>query len=89
MKLLVLYRPKSEHSTPVETFVQDLQHQHEIEAKVEMISADTREGATIAALYDVWDFPTLIAVNDNGSVLNMWQGQQLPLMDEVAGYLHS
>ena len=89
MKLLVLYRPKSEHSTPVETFVRDLQRQHEVEGQIEMISADTREGATTAALYDIWDYPTLIAVDDTGGVLNVWQGEQLPLMSEVVGYLHS
>jgi hypothetical protein len=89
MKLIVLYRPKSEHSTPVESFVRDLQHQHEVEGKIDMVGVETREGATMAALYDVWDYPTLIVISDDGSVMNMWQGEPLPLMDEVAGYLYA
>lgn len=89
MKVLILYRPNSEHATTVESFVRDFQHQHDLGKKVELISVNTRDGSATAALYDVWAFPTILAVGDDGHVLNMWQGEPLPLMDEVAGYVYS
>lgn len=89
MKLLVLYRPKSEHATPVESFVRDLEHQHDVGNKISMVSVETREGAATAALYGVWDYPALVAVADDGRVLNMWQGESLPLMDEVVSYIYT
>jgi hypothetical protein len=86
VKLLILYRPNSEHATPVESFVRDFQRQYDAGRSVEMLSLDTREGATKAATYDVWSYPAILALSDDGSVLNTWEGLPLPLMNEVAGY---
>jgi hypothetical protein len=89
MKVMILYRPNSEHATVVESFVRDFQHQHDFGERVELLSMDTRDGAATASLYDIWQFPTVMALSDDGRMLNMWQGQPLPLMDEVAGYAYS
>lgn len=89
MKLLILYRPNSEHATAVESFVRDFQRQHDVADKMELVSVDTRDGAATAALYDIVRFPAILALADDGRMLNMWQGEPLPLMDEVAGYLYS
>ncbi|MET1033195.1 MAG: hypothetical protein ABWX94_01725 [Candidatus Saccharimonadales bacterium] len=89
MKVLVLYRPNSEHATNVETFVRDFEHQHNPGSKVELVSVNTRDGTATASLYDIWSFPTIIAVSEDGRMMNMWQGEPLPLMNEVAGYLHA
>ncbi|MEK7153796.1 MAG: hypothetical protein AAB834_07640 [Patescibacteria group bacterium] len=89
MKVLILYRPNSEHATAVESFVRDFQHQHDLGNKVELLSVNTRDGASMATLYDIWTFPTIVAVADDGHLLNAWQGEPLPLMDEVAGYVYS
>lgn len=89
MKVLVLYRPNSEHATNVETFVRDFEHQHNPGNKIELVSVNTRDGSATASLYDIWTFPTILAVSEDGRMMNMWQGQPLPLMNEVAGYLHS
>ena len=89
MKVLVLYRPNSEHSSTVESFVRDFEHQHDIGNKIEMVSVNTRDGAAMASLYDIWQFPTIMVLGDDGRMLNMWQGQQMPLMDEVAAYAYS
>lgn len=88
MKVLILYRPNSDHARPVEEFVHDFTRQHPGKV-VELISLDTRDGAATATLYDVLNHPALLAVRDDGSVLQLWQGDQLPLMNEVAAYLNS
>ena len=91
MKVLILYRPHSEHATSVEAFVRDFEHQHNLgDAKVELISVDTRDGSATAALYDIWSFPTIMVVTDaDRRLMKFWQGEPLPLMNEVAGYLNS
>ena len=90
MKLLILYRPNSEHATLVESYIRDLEMQHDIGSdKIDLVSVDTREGSSMAALYDVWSFPTIVVIDGSGALLNMWQGEQLPLMDEVVGYMNS
>ena len=88
--MLILYRPNSEHATKVESYVRDFEHQHDLGSKsIELVSVDTREGAATASLYDIWSFPAILAVDMEGRVLNMWQGEELPLMDEVAGYVRA
>ena len=89
MKLVILYRPNSEHATAVESFVRDFQHQHDPGNKVELLSVNTRDGAATASLYDVMSYPTILALANDGSVLNMWEGENLPLMDEVASYIYA
>jgi hypothetical protein len=88
VRLLILYRPNSEHERTVDTFVRDFQHQHEVGKKIELISVDTREGAEIAKTYDILEFPAILALADDGSALSIWTGTPLPLMNEVAGYSH-
>ncbi|HUS26829.1 MAG TPA: hypothetical protein VMY99_05785 [Nevskiaceae bacterium] len=88
VKLLILYRPNSDHASAVESFVRDFQQQHDLGNKLELVSLNTRDGAATANLYDVMSYPAILALADNGSVLNLWQGQPLPLMDEVAGYIY-
>ena len=88
VKLLILYRPNSEHATEVESYVRDFEHRHNIESNVELISVNTRDGAATASLYDIMAYPSILALTSDGQLLNAWQGKPLPLMDEVASYLY-
>ena len=89
MKLLILYRPNSDHATEVESYVRDFEHRHNLSGNVELISVNTRDGAATASLYDIMAYPSILALTSDGQMLNVWQGKPLPLMDEVASYLYS
>ena len=87
MKVLVLYRPRSEFARRVEEFVHELQHQHGLDERhLEVLDYDSREGSAMASMYDIMGQPTILVVGNDGSYVKHWEGQQLPLMDEVAGY---
>jgi hypothetical protein len=85
MKVVILYRPKSEHSSATETFIRDYQMRHGSD-KIEVINVDDREGIATASLYDIQQYPAILALATDGVMLAMWQGPQLPLIDEVASY---
>lgn len=85
MKVLILYKPKSEHGTSVEAYVHDFSKRHETD-HLEAIDADSVDGSVLAQLYDVVQYPTVLALDENGTLLNQWTGDSLPLMDEVAYY---
>ena len=91
VKLLILYSPNTEFATDVEAFADAFRRQHDImgSRKIELVSVNTRDGAATASLYDIMAFPSILALADDGQVLNAWQGMPLPLQDEVAGYLYS
>lgn len=85
MKVLVLYRPDSEHGRQIEDFIRDFKNRHE-DGKLEVLNVDSREGNAMASLYDVMTYPAILALRIDGSVLKMWEGGDLPLMDEIAYY---
>lgn len=90
MKVLVLYQPNSDHARDVETFVRDFQRQHDMGAnKVELVSVNTRDGAATASLYDILAYPAVLALANDGAVLNAWPGPQLPLMNDISSYMYS
>lgn len=85
MKILVLYRPNSEHSRHIEEFIHNYQAVHDAR-HLEVVNLDTREGAATATLYDIMQYPAIMVVQNDGYVQKLWQGSDLPLMDEVASY---
>jgi hypothetical protein len=87
MKVLVLYRPNSEFARQVEEFVHDLQTRHNVDERhLEVLDYDSREGSATASLYDVMTQPTIVVIGDDGGYVKSWAGEQLPLLEEVAGY---
>jgi hypothetical protein len=82
MKLVILYRPLSEHGSKTEEFMREYQRVYP-ESKIEVIEIDTREGMAMASLYDVVQYPAILALRNDGSVADIWQGDNFPLMQEV------
>jgi hypothetical protein len=85
MKVLVLYRPNSEHGRVIEDFIHDYQSRGGAGA-LEVLSLDTRDGSAMASLYDVMEYPAIMVLQMDGYVQKIWQGNSLPLIDEVSAY---
>lgn len=85
MKVVVLYRPNSQHSRTMEEFVQEYQRRYD-PTHIEALSIDTRDGIAMATLYDIVNYPAILVVQNDGSAQKIWQGDSLPLMDEVVSY---
>ena len=85
MKLSILYHPESESARVVEEYVTDFERRKG--AKIETVSLETKEGSELSKLYGIIQYPAILALRDDGQLLKHWEGEPLPLMDEVAGYL--
>ncbi|MEI7682952.1 MAG: hypothetical protein WCJ24_01470 [Candidatus Saccharibacteria bacterium] len=85
MKALILYHPKSQEARTVEDYARDFEQRKDM--KIELLSLETREGSSTATLYDVMQYPALLVIDGDGRIQKGWQGQAMPLMDELAGYL--
>lgn len=86
MKVLLLYRPNSEHARKVEDFVRDFNRNY-VNYKLELMDLNTRDGAATASLYDVMRYPAMLALTNDGQVLKEWEGENMPpLMSEVSYY---
>lgn len=85
MKVLILYRPHSEHGREVEEYIHEFQRRHS-PRHLEILNLDSRDGIATATLYDVVQYPAILVVQDDGIIQKSWEGDSLPLMDEVASY---
>ena len=86
MKVLVLYKPKSEHRQAIEDFISQFKEKHP-RSKVEVLDVDRREGIAMASIYDVMRYPSILALRDDGTVLQTWEGEEnLPRLDDVGVY---
>jgi len=84
MKVVVLYRPDSEHARITEQYVQEFKSLHP-NVDVVMMNIDSPEGTAETELYGIVQYPALLALTDEGQLLNLWMGKSFPLMDEVYG----
>jgi hypothetical protein len=85
MKILILYRPQSDHGRQVEEFIHEFQRRHSTR-HLEILNIDSRDGIATASLYDVMQYPAILVTENDGILQKSWQGDTLPLMDEVASY---
>lgn len=82
----MLFRPNSEHAGAAEDYIGEYHRRHPDKA-IELINVDSVAGTEMAKLYDVTRYPALLALADDGAMLQMWQDDHLPLMNEIDFYL--
>ena len=84
MRVIVLYRPNSEHARQVEDYLTDFRRFHP-GLNVEAQNVDSVEGAAAVKLYGIMEYPTILAVNNDGQMQQTWSGvDKLPLMNDLA-----
>lgn len=84
MRTFVVYRTESDHARDVMTFLEDFRRQ--THKDVEVIDPDTVHGAELCRLYDIVEYPSIVAVDEDGGMQNLWKGLPLPTISEVSYY---
>jgi hypothetical protein len=81
-----VYKDQTDYARSVIDFLRDFQHQtgHEVET----MNPDSAEGIDFCQSYDIMEYPTMIALSDDGQMLNTWTGLPLPTISEVSFYAH-
>jgi len=85
VSVMVVYRDPGESSRDVETFLHDFKRR--TAQDLEVIDPDSRRGSDLCRAYDIVEYPTLLAVAEDGQVRNMWRGLPLPTIGEVSYYV--
>ena len=85
MRVIVVYKYESDHAREVLDYLRDFSRQtgHTIEE----IDPDTPDGADFCRTYDIVEYPTMLALSDNGQLQNMWRGRPLLTISEVSFYV--
>lgn len=85
--MIVVYKPESDHARRVITFMDDFTRQ--TGRTIGQLDPETAEGAAFCRTYDIVEYPTLIALSNDGQVQNTWRGDALPTISEVSYYEQS
>ena len=85
MKALIVYKNESDHAREVIDYLRDFQRQtgHELET----IDPDTADGSSFCRTYDIVEYPSVVALSDDGKLQNLWRGRPLPTISEVSYYV--
>lgn len=84
MRIVVVYKDASDHGREVREYVDDFEKQTGLE--IEQKNPDDGRNQFFLRAYDIVEYPTILSIADDGRLLQMWHGQPLPLIDEVAYY---
>jgi len=87
MKAILLYRTNSETERLARDFAGDYERQ--TGRKIEVLDADSPEGIDLSKIYDIMAYPAIIAKAEDGTMLQLWQGEPLPRISEVSFYSQS
>lgn len=84
MRVVVVYKPESDHAREVMSYLRDFKQRTGYE--IEEMDPERRINEGFLQTYDIVEYPTIIALSDDGRMQNMWRGQPLPQIDEVSYY---
>lgn len=85
MRIVVIYKDESDHAREVIDYLRDFERQ--TGHALEVMNPESREGIDFCRVYDVVEYPTIIALSDGGQLQNMWRGRPLPTISEVSYYV--
>lgn len=83
MRVVCVYRDNQDYSRSVDEWLTDIYRQ--TGKQIETMDPDANTGFCEA--YDVVEYPTILALGEQGDVRASWRGRSLPLINEVLYYM--
>lgn len=85
MRVVVVSKDNTDYARDVATFLDDFARQ--TGHALNRLDPDSLEGDSFCRAYDIVEYPTVIALNNDGQVQQMWRGSTLPTISEVSYYV--
>lgn len=85
MKTIVVYKDDTDYAREVTEYLDDFTRQ--TGHRLETIDPDTKEGTDFCRAYDIVEYPSIVALSDDGNLQNLWRGLPLPTISEVSYYV--
>lgn len=85
VKTYVIYKDASDHARAVIDYLRDFERQ--TGKKLNIIDPESAEGASLCRAYDIVEYPTVVATDNNGIMQQMWRGLPLPTVSEISYYV--
>ncbi len=85
MRVVIIWREDTDYARTVIDWLHDFERFSG--KQIESLSPDEPEGESLCRVYDIVEYPTMIAIDANGSLLQMWRGTDMPRIGDVSYYL--
>ena len=85
MRVVVVYKSESDHAREVTDFLHDFGRQ--TGRVLEELNPESPEGDAFCRVYDIVEYPSIIALSDDGQLQHLWRGRPLPTISEVSFYV--
>ncbi len=84
MRVVVVSKDNTDYARAVSDFLRDFKIQ--TGRDLEVLDPEGRDGISFCTTYDIVEYPTLIALSEDGHMQNRWSGVPLPTISEVSYY---
>lgn len=84
MRVVVVAKDNTDYARSVSEFLTNFTRQTGRE--LETLDPETPEGDMFCRTYDIVEYPSVIALSNDGQVQNIWRGTILPTISEVSYY---
>jgi hypothetical protein len=85
MRVVVVYKNQNDYTSTVDEFLHDFEYQ--TGHKLEVVDPESLQGIGFCETYDVVEYPSIIAISDNGAQQKLWRGLPLPTISDVSFYV--
>ena len=85
MRVIVITKENTDYARSVTMFLNDFARQ--TGRTLETLDPDTPDGASFCRTYDIVEYPSIVALSNDGQMQNMWRGRPLPTISEVSFYV--
>ncbi|MBQ3296948.1 hypothetical protein IJH01_02370 [Candidatus Saccharibacteria bacterium] len=83
MRVICVYRDNQDYTRSVDEWLENFRRQTGRE--IETMNPD--ENPSFCEAYDIVEYPTILAIGEQGDVRALWRGKSLPLINEVLYYV--
>lgn len=83
MRVVCVYRDDQDYSRSVDEWLTNIYRQTGRE--IETMNPDANP--SFCEAYDIVEYPTILALGEQGDVRASWRGRNLPLTNEVLSYM--
>lgn len=85
MRVVVVFKDERDYTRQVTDYLRDFKMQtgHDLET----MDPDSPDGISFCRTYDLMEFPSMVAISDDGVMQNTWSGLPLPTISEVSYYV--
>ena len=84
MRVVAVAKDNTVYTRAVSEFLEAFRRQTGRE--LELLDPETREGESFCRTYDIVEYPSIVALSNDGQVQYMWRGAMLPTISEVSYY---